>query len=216
MEKNLLIFSGSTDPEIDKYKKRYDLVISEAKKRGYDKIKLVGWTGQKSSNSKGTFSMQNAVIDAIIEVEKFNKLGRCFDLIAFSWGCGVALRSMQLLQDKMNYLDRIILWGVSPFWIEYEAMEVNKHQSITNAYIHAGCIVDKEYLTHQIPIEFLLHAYRSDKKLKVGAGSENGDSNFLKYIESIVSNKNISFHYFDNLDHSVKEPNDYYFNFLFN
>lgn len=215
MGKNLLVFSGSTDPDISDYRKRYDLVIEEAYHRGYLNVHFLNWTGQKSSDKKGALSMQTAVIDAITEIEKFNNLVNPFDLIAFSWGCGVALRSLQLMSDQIKYLDSIALWGICPYWVEYEAMEINKHQSIGYAYNFAGCIVDQNYLNYQIPIEYLLHSYSIDKKLKIGAGSEKGDNCFLKYIESIMSGKNVSFHYLDDLAHVVTEPNVDYFDFLF-
>lgn len=214
-DKNLLIFSGSTDPDIGDYKKRYDLVIEEAYHRGYSIVNFVNWTGQKSSGKRGALSMQTAVVDAITEIEKFNNLLHPFDLIAFSWGCGVALRSLQLMSDQIKYLDNIALWGISPYWVEYEAMEINKHQSIEYAYNFAGCIVDNNYLNYQIPIEYLLHSYNIDRKLKIGTCSEKHDNCFLNYIESIMSSKNVSFHYLDNLTHVVTEPNVDYFDFLF-
>ena len=40
-DKNLLIFSGSTDPDIGDYKKRYDLVIEEAYHRGYSIVNFI-------------------------------------------------------------------------------------------------------------------------------------------------------------------------------
>lgn len=216
MKKNLLIFTGSTDPGIDIYKKRYDLVINEAKTRGYTNIQLVSWNGQMSSGKKGVLSMQNSVVDAIFEIEKFDKLDIFFDLIAFSWGCGVALRSLQLMHYKTKYLGTIALWEPSPYWKEYEIMEVNKYNSINSAYDLVHCIVDNDYLAHQVPIEYLLHSYTSQIKLKIGCSTKVDDYFFLKYIESIVCNQNVSYHYLNGLDHVVVEPNEDYFNFLFN
>lgn len=216
MNKNLIILSGSTDPAFEKHSKRYDLVIDQAKKHEYQEIRFLKWTGQRSSGKKGLFSMQNAMVDAVSEIEKIIELKQEFDIIAFSWGCGVALRSIQLLHKKLNLLDRVVLWGVSPFWKEYEAFEVNKHNSIVDAYYYSGCIVDDNYLKYQIPIEYLIRSYNSEQILKVGAGCTSGDYSFLKYIESIVDNEKITFHYLENTDHVVAKFDHNYIEFLFN
>ncbi len=215
MEKNLLLFSGSTDPTMGEYPKRYDLIISEAKERGYNYVQLLNWTGQKSSNTKGAFSMQNALIDAIPIIEEYNELKHSFDIIAFSWGCGIALRSLQFLA-QLKYLNKIILWGITPYWKEHEVMEINKHRSMIDAYNYCGCIVDDDYFKHQVPVEYLLRNYNRKIQLKIGAGCKDGDNNFLKYVESIVENPLISFCYLKNTEHVVSLFDKEYINFMFN
>lgn len=216
MKRNLLIFPGSTDLSIGRYEDRYNVVISEAKKHGYNDIHLISWTGQKSSKKEGAFSMQNALLDAIPEIEKYNGLKQNFDLIAFSWGCNIVLRSIQLMQNQLSYLNKVILWGLSPFWKEYEALEINKHDSLIGAYQNYGCLVDPDYLKYQIPIEYLLRSYKANILMKIGAGCLGKDFKFLEYIESIVDNDNISYHYLKKSDHLVTEPDSEYLDFLFN
>jgi hypothetical protein len=215
MKKNLLLFSGSTDPTIGEYSKRYDLIITEAKKRGYNDPKLLKWTGQKSSNMKGAFSMKNALIDAIPVIEEYNELKNSFDIIAFSWGCGIALRSLQFLVE-LKYLKKIILWGITPYWREYEVMELNKYSSLIDAYNYCGCIVDDDYFKHQIPVECLLRNYNRKIQLKIGAGCKDSDNNFLKYVEGIVENQFITFCYLKNTGHVVTSFDKDYINFMFN
>ncbi|MCD4794492.1 MAG: hypothetical protein K8R54_14745 [Bacteroidales bacterium] len=215
MEKNLLLFSGSSDPTMGEYPKRYDLIISEAKERGYNYVQLLNWIGQKSSNTKGVFSMQNALIDAIPTIQKYNELKHSFDIIAFSWGCGVALRSLQSF-EHLKYLNKIILWGITPYWKEYEVMEINKYKSTIDAYNYCGCIVDNDYFKHQVPVEYLLHNYNRKTQLKIGAGCKGGDNIFLKYVENIIENPLISFYYLKNIGHVVTSFDKDYINFMFN
>ncbi len=215
MKKNLLLFSGSTDPTLGEYPKRYNLIISEAKKRGYNHVQLLNWTGQKSSNNKGAFSMQNALIDAIPIIEKYNELKNDFNIIAFSWGCGIALRSLQILK-QCDKLSRIILWGIIPYWEEYEAIVINKNKSILDAYNSAGCFVDDNYFKYQIPIEYLLRTYNMKIPLKIGIGLMDKNVAFLEYIDKILDNQYIKCFINKKLDHVVLSVNEEYLNFMFN
>ena len=211
MNKNLLVFPGSTDPNIREYSKRYDLIISEAKKRGYNNIQVLNWTGQKSSKNTGTFSMQSALVDAIPIIEEYNELKNDFNIIAFSWGCSIAVRTVQYF-PKLEFLNKIILWGITPYWKEYEVIEYEKH----DAYKYSGCIVDDDYFKHQVPIEYLLNNYKGKIKLKIGVGCNDSDYSFLKYVESIVEKQFISFHYIKNVSHVVTSFDTEYIDFMFN
>jgi hypothetical protein len=109
MKKSLLILPGAVDPyqKDDKkdFSERYNLIIDEAKKRGYNQIKILPWIGQ-NSGSKGFMNLKTGTSLLTKEISEIEKKKEHYDIIAFSWGANVYLNTLSNIKQPI-YLKKL-------------------------------------------------------------------------------------------------------------
>ena len=83
--KKLIILSGAGDPENEKYKKVYDVIVSYANNIGYDEVIIQGWEGQISFIKEGFLDFNEATIQAVSLFKKIDSESYHYDVICRSF-----------------------------------------------------------------------------------------------------------------------------------
>ncbi len=216
MRKMLYILSGSTDPQLQDYEKRYSLVIDKAIKLGYEQPEVVAWVGQKSGK-KGIMNLESASSQLKSIIAELEKGDIPYDIIAFSWGANVYLNTLSKISEPRN-LKRTVLWGPDEFWrMAGYFSSIEKTRETIKFLKTKDVIIDSDFFLYEIPNEFLLKSYPHSNRIRIGFGENDTDSPpaFADYLKSFVLKSNITYQVIANVKHVVTEYNEEYLNCLF-
>ena len=220
MKKSLLILPGAVDPFHKDGKKdfseRYNLIIDEAKKRGYNQIKLLPWIGQNSGGN-GLMNLKTGTTLLTTEIYEREMKKEDYDIIAFSWGANVYLNTLSNIKQPA-YLKRTVLWGIDEFWrMASYFSTVDKAKSIIQYMNMHGTNIDPKFITYVIPNESMLLDYKHSNLIRIGFGEYDEESppGYAYYLQSMGLKKNIECKVIPEVGHVVTEPIDNYLNCLF-
>lgn len=216
-KKNLIILSGGGDPTKTRYKHAYNLICKYSKEYRYDKIKIVKWPGHLSRQDGLSLDFDNAVTEAEREMDLFNKHEESFDLIARSFGCVVSLKILQKAQYE--YLERIVLWGLPPYYTNYIYFKEN-YNSTYDKMLSKGLKVSKIFIDTLPPNESLIKNINKqyNGKIKFGTGDQDEvcTPGYLIYLKTDFPELHEeTFTIIPNVGHVIIEDNKEYRKFLF-
>lgn len=212
--KKLVILSGAGDPENEKYKKVYDLIIHYAKTLCYSEIIIHGWKGQDSYSEKGFLNMTDATVSAISFFEKLEKDNVRYDVICRSFGTGVFLNLCQTVELKNIGFSS--LWGLPMYTAFYELFKENMETTIISSR-KKGVNVENSFFHSVIPFELLLSRFKQSFRLNIVNGTEDiySTPDFYNFLVRSIKCKNISFSLIEGLPHEVTEYHQEYLEKLF-
>ncbi len=174
------ICPGLSSPASDYYRECYRAVSEEARRRGFDP-ELIYYPGQRTPDGRvdGNLSLSGAVAHACASIEAGTASdSTSYRLIGFSFGCFVALRVAQQLQDRPPEL--VTLWGPLPYWKCWE-----NFREALDPYTGAGTRIPdaKAFFSGLVPIEYLLAQSRTPVHVNLGDNDEYTPPAFLEYLK---------------------------------
>lgn len=217
MKQKLLVLAGAADPAADSAKGRYELLVEEALKRGYEAPLVIAWIGQKSAGG-GTMELTSATAQLTKLIATLESEGSSYDVVAFSWGASVYLNALSKMEAP-RHLRNTVLWGIDEFWrfSEYFLTEEST-RAITQVLGDAGANLSSDFYAHQVPNEVLLRHYPHSNAIRIGFGENDSESPpaFARYLESFVERRNITYRIVPGVGHFVAEPDREYLDCLLN
>lgn len=211
----LLIFSGAGDPQHGKYKPVYTNIINEAQRRGFDDIHLQGWCGQSSYHQEGFLSFEAALVKTKQVLAKAESANEPYSVICRSFGCATFLKAATEIRPQN--IEFATLWGPPPFFTLFELFKGNVKKTIGDG-LNKGVFINEALYEELYPIELLIREFDLSFKLKIAFGTKDPYCTevFADFLNSSFANPQITYHRVSGAIHEVSEPNQEYFNALFN
>lgn len=216
MKRKLLVLSGAADPASAGAQDRYKLVIEEAQRRGYNKPQIVAWIGQDSAGG-GVMDLTSASKQLRELIEELESEKLPYDVVAFSWGASVYLRTLSELEAP-KYLGNTVLWGIDEYWRFSEYFLTDQStKMIKRSLRNLGTSLAPDFYAHQVPNETLLRYYPHSNPIRIGFGENDAESPpaFAAYLETIVKKRNITYRVVPAVGHIVSDRSPDYLNCLF-
>ena len=210
----LIIFPGSTDPYKKRNKKSYQILIDEAKNRGFSDVKLITYPGHHSNEIKKSLNssvakqvMKQTIVNAEAEKEEYIVFVRSF-------GCNPFLQFLFEKQDDLKFLKKCIVWGPYSYHKWFEVTD----GLVTTELNEFGVKISNDFFNTIYPIEVSINKIKNSFPIIITSGTDDADYpiEFHNYLSSINRNNNI---FFSNLikgvAHVVEEKNVEYFELIF-
>jgi len=181
ISKTLVILPGAGDRSSPGYASVYELLVEEAKKRGYSKTVVMSYPGQASCMTEGELSLTGAVRYVI---------GACSEmqgpliLLGRSFGCFVALEMARSMGENIQ---EIKLWGPPPFWHTWEVLAKDVDARNAAGQEKGVCFAENVFSTMN-PIESLLKNVTVKTRVVVGTQDKVATPDFVTYLQAIVQN----------------------------
>ncbi len=216
MSKCLFIFPGGGDPECFDYKAGFDLIEEQAKLRGYTVIKIFKYPGHFSYTGQNEFlnlkTAKETVLPYILEAET---KGIEYDFYARSYGCGVVMDI--LLNNTLNFLNKVTLWGPVPIVHMYEVC-IHDASAVSYARERKGCWLNDDSFHSVEPFEIQLMKYNGKQILQLGTGELDIHCKpiFFEFLVSYIpDNSKFRVMTIKGLKHEVISFNADYINLIF-
>jgi len=216
VKQKLLVLSGAADPSAPRSQGRYKLVVEEALRRGYETPQVVAWIGQDSAGG-GTMDLTTASAQLAKFIRKLESEGSSYDIVAFSWGASVYLNTLSQMEAP-RHLRNTVLWGIDEYWRFSEYFLTKEStQAIKEVLREAGTTLSSDFFTRQVPNEVLLRSYPHSNSIRIGFGENDSQSPpaFAAYLESFVSQHNITYRIVPEVGHFVTDCDKEYTDCLF-
>jgi len=213
-KRKLIILSGAGDPENEKYKIVYNLIIHFAETLNYGEIIIQGWVGQASNAEKGFLNMSEATESAtsLFKKHEENEIG--YDVICRSFGTGVFLNMCQKLElKKIGFAS---LWGMPTYTTFYELFKEKLVETIVSSR-NKGVNFNESFFDSVIPFDLLLNRFNQNFRVNIVNGSDDIYSPlaFHHFLKKSFKNRNLKFSLIDGLHHEVTEYQQEYLEKLF-
>jgi pimeloyl-ACP methyl ester carboxylesterase len=184
MNKDLLIFPGGGSPENSLYHKVYDLLQTEAKNAGYERVSVLSWPGHSDYKNEfsSDLSMSGAMEVALARIREQEESSRAFDILARSFGTMVALACVK--ESAPCGLGKLILWGPPPFWLMWELFEKDLHANASKN-LSKGLCVSPEFFSGLTPVEYLLRDINVETTVATGQLDPYSTPEFHGYLETM-------------------------------
>jgi hypothetical protein len=182
MDPVVFIFPGLSSPAAEYYRDGYQAVTDEARRRGFEP-ELIHYPGQQKPDGRldGVLSLRASVADGCARIEAALASGaKTYRLIGFSFGCFVALRIAQQLQDRPPQL--VTLWGPLPFWKCWD----NYCGDRTDRHTGSGTRILmplEAFFGELVPIEHLIGTMGAPLHVCLGEKDEYAPPAFLEYLK---------------------------------
>lgn len=200
--RKLIILSGGGDPENEKYKKVYNVILGFAKKLNYEETLIKGWKGQHSYSEDGFINMGEATESAISLFNETEEQDVSYDVICRSFGTGVFLNICQKI-DLRN-IGFATLWGMPSYTTFYKLYKENI-LSESELSKNKGLNIDETFFESVIPFELLLGRFNRNFRVNFVSGSEDVVCTpaFNDFLKQSIKNNNIQFSIITGLPHEV-------------
>jgi len=211
--KKLIILSGAGDPEKEKFKQVYNVIVNYAKNIGYDEIQIQGWKGQTSFSENGFLNLKSATELAISLFEKA-EADKSYDVICRSFGTGVFLNMCQSI--KLKKISFVSLWGIPTYTAIWEIFKEKINETIISSK-NKGVNIDRTFFDSIIPFDLLLNRFNQDFRVNVVNGSEDiySPPAFNNFLRDTTKMHNQFFSQINGLPHEVTEYHQEYLEKLF-
>ncbi len=212
----LLILPGLGDPEANKYKAVYNLIITEAKNHNFNHIEIIKWPGQNSSKQKDIkVTLPRCVEEFYVFLKALENKKQLYSIIARSFGCIVFLSTLKVI--KLKYLKKAVLWGPTSYVNHYKLFKQDYENTIKKS-IGNNVNIDISFFDTIVPVEVALENFKNEFELKIACGEKDdlSDPVFLEYLKNMNPEKKIKIKTVPNVGHEVSEYNQEYISALFN
>ncbi len=201
---DLLIIPGLATPYAKKYEAVYNLLITEAKRRSYNDIVITRFPGQADQDDQfdGVLTIKNSVDIVISAIKAFEETKSPFRIIGRSFGCQITLLATS--QIKTSWLDKIVLWGPTPSWLQWQCANDRYAEIYKDALDKGTHISSKEVFRDIQPVEIALPSVEFSTLVSTGTDDEYSPPTFITYLQALCKDKNhITFAVVEGCAHSV-------------
>ena len=141
-------------------------------------------------------------------IQKLEKSGEKYRLLGISFGCTVALSTILRTDNKLKFLDKIVIWGPIPYWRSWKAFG----RGIRDQRLGKGTTFIKNLKTFHAqtdPIEVMLPTVDYNVHLCIGTNDKYVPVEYALYLASIArENDYLTFSIIQGCSHNVKESPD--------
>lgn len=184
----LLLVPGLSSPYDKRYTSLYSELAGEALRRGYDPCRVVCLPGQRDGEGRQVGILSLGVAKNVLEgeLEVVEKIGGKGRIVAFSFGCSVAL-SIHSGGERKNI--KTVLIGPIPLWQSWRAFRAG----IGREHLGASTDIapDKVFLDDLVPVEHLLCETQSAVIVAAGSEDEYCAPSYLAYLRSLASEQGL-------------------------
>lgn len=215
----LLIFPGAGDPDYENYRFVYDLLKGEALKLDFSEVIVVKYPGHNSYKIKSELKISSTIKVMIKHIQSFEKSNEEFIIICRSYGCSPFMDVIKILNGKIPFLKKAILWGATSFHLWHKLSFVDIEKSIKKGK-KKGVNIAKDFFKELYSIENSINEV-DNINFPVYFCSGDKDSyypiQFHNYLKSICKNPNIHFPaLIKDEGHEITNPNPEYLKLIFN
>lgn len=211
-----LYFPGASDPNFSlKSKQAKDLVINQAKKRGFTKIQIASYVGHTSYEATGFLSYENVLSCIKNNITQCEAKMEPYTIYTKSFSCS-AVAEILYRDPNLKHLEKVIMWGCAPYHLYPEIRKFRLAEFLEGG-ISNGVRLNENTWNNIFPVELFV---KSDSKynVKIGVGGHDRliDSSFFEYLRLLGhQNTNFSFELIDGLGHTPINPNNEFLDFIF-
>jgi len=215
----LIIVPGAADPEFA-YKDVYDLLSNEASARGFSKVKVLNYKGHYSYDVDSyvdIYGNKSLFIDIFNKIEKEKEE---YIVLCRSFGCMIFIELLKDSNLSFDFLKKVIFWGPSPYYLWYEYLFRQFNEDI---FKEKKVRVSQSLFNELIPFELSIQDINDkiQSKIYITSGQEDSDypKSFHKTLKEIKDNNKLKIKLpkrIKGLKHAVTEPNNEYFDLIFN
>lgn len=191
--KTLLIFPGAGNPSQHLYARVYDLIERGALEYGYETVDTsIRWPGQRNDDSEESAALDfhSSLNVAGRHLQIYEQTSTPYDILARSFGTYVALRIATSLRPR--FLNRLILWGVPPFWRMWE-IYVRDFDATQRLGTSKGVVINRGLFASLEPVESLLESVSYQVTIASGTEDKFSTSADVSYLRALVVNENVRF-----------------------
>jgi hypothetical protein len=216
MSKSLLIIPGTGDPNHPKYIKVYELLKTHALNQGYIRVIIPTLFGHESHEYKEHIHLTKNAELVSNEITILESLQQPYDVICRSYGCSVFFEFYRLSSLAFSNLNRVIMWGPSPYYIYYK-FGLKQIENFAEKGKLKGSILNEQLFKTMYPFELHVKEFNNDIDLTIATGTLDHycSEAYLNYLKNDNPDKKISFQILDNLPHAVEQENKPYLDLLF-
>lgn len=212
-----LIVPGAADPK-HFYTDVYDLVCQEASKRNYSTCQLISYQGHYSFDNESYLSIHKVAQGLIELLDEYEQVGEDYIILSRSFGCMPLIECLKIYSNKLAHLKKVVFWGASPFYLWYKYLKIAFDEE---QFKEKNVRVDSSLFNEVYPFELSLIEVPKNinYEIHVTSGALDDDYPESFHITLKELNKNFKINFRDripNIGHAVKEPNEEYFNLIFN
>lgn len=191
--KTLIVFPGAGNPSQHSYARVYGLIERGALEFGYASVdSSIRWPGQQNIeiDKLPPLDFRSAFDTAKKHLEIYEHDARPYDILARSFGTYVALSIATSLRPTL--LNRLILWGVPPFWRMWE-LYVRDLSTTREIGKSKGVRIGDELFSSLEPVESLITT--AAYQVVVASGTEDRFSTpaDVSYLQSLAVDGNVRF-----------------------
>jgi hypothetical protein len=215
MKKSLLIITGTGDANHPNYKMVYDIIKDNALKRSFDDVIIPTLFGQESHSSVEPLRLDKNSKLILAEIERLESTGKHYDVICRSYGCSVFFEMERRYKPVLEFLNRVIMWGPSPFYVYYK-FGFKQIESYSEKGKLKGTILDEDLFKTMYPFELHVKEFENNFDLTIATGTLDHycSEAFLNYLANDNKDKEITFLTLEELPHAVKVEDSAYLELL--
>jgi len=215
MNKTLYVLSGAGDPENELYAQVYNLIGKGAKERGYDRVVIQGWPGQRSYAHGGALNQTDAAAIAVALLSKADATGEPYDVICRSFGTTVFLEACRHV--RLRNIGFASLWGICAYTEVYRLF-VEQLDATMEYSLRKDVVLNETLFPSAIPPRILLEDFDQSFQLNLLWGSLDKycSKGYIEFLKEANQIPNLRFQVLQGIEHEVMVDKAGYLHALFN
>jgi hypothetical protein len=208
----LVIIPGAGDP-FKTYTDVYDLIKTEAIKRGFSDVIIINFYGHYSFDGESVLNIKKTISLLVNKLQIIEEQKESYIILCKSYGCMPFIEILKTINIDFKFLKKVIFWAPSPYYIWYDYLK----SSFNIKDYNDRCVrVDHNLFDEIYPFELSINQIPETTNFDIVITSGDLDNDypesFHNTLKEINNNPRIYFPArIPNLGHSVKNPNEEYF-----
>lgn len=189
--KALIVFPSAGNPSQQLYAKVYSLIKRGALEYGYKSVDVtIRWPGhgEREFDVSASLNFRSAVGAAESHLREYESAKTPYDILGRSFGTYVALKIACSLRPE--YLRRLILWGVPPFWRMWE-LYVRDLDSTREVGMSKGVRVGDDLFPSLEPAESLVGGVACPVIIASGTKDVYSTPADVSYLRALTHGKHV-------------------------